>query len=237
MAITHKGEQYRVRPKDAATLIIIDNGPDVPHVLMGRRSKKLQFMPGKYVFPGGRLEVGDIRLKTATSIQKADQKHLLKKAPLHMHIERAKGLALAAIRETYEETGILVGRTKEPEPPTRSKSWKDFLNQGVVPTPSLVRYCARAITPTKNIKRFDTRFFYVDAKYIAKDTGFQSGELEDMRWVKIDSTDSLDIPNITKLILDDIYNGYLERTLFTNNFKIPFYYTKNGTFIRDIVNE
>src|ERR671912_2486752 len=48
-----------VRPKDAATLIIIDREGPGPKVLMGRRHAGHKFMPGKFVFPGGRIEPED----------------------------------------------------------------------------------------------------------------------------------------------------------------------------------
>ncbi|MDO0545712.1 hypothetical protein KTU62_24045, partial [Escherichia coli] len=50
----------RLRPRDAATLIVLDRrGKGGPKVLMGRRNPRLAFMPGQFVFPGGRIELGD----------------------------------------------------------------------------------------------------------------------------------------------------------------------------------
>jgi len=45
-----------VRPKDAATLILVDRGGRVPKVLLGKRHQGHKFMPGKFVFPGGRVD-------------------------------------------------------------------------------------------------------------------------------------------------------------------------------------
>jgi len=54
-----------VRPRDAATLILIDRSGERPRVLVGRRHDKVVFMPGKYVFPGGRVDPTDHRIPTA----------------------------------------------------------------------------------------------------------------------------------------------------------------------------
>jgi len=56
------------RPKDAATLILIDRSGPKPKVLVGRRHDKVVFMPGKYVFPGGRVDKSDNRIPVAASI-------------------------------------------------------------------------------------------------------------------------------------------------------------------------
>ena len=51
-----------VRPRDAATLILVDRSAHPPKVLLGRRHAGHKFMPGKYVFPGGRVEPLDRRM-------------------------------------------------------------------------------------------------------------------------------------------------------------------------------
>ena len=48
-----------VRPKDAATLILVDRSGSAPKVLLGKRHARHKFMPGRYVFPGGRVDPGD----------------------------------------------------------------------------------------------------------------------------------------------------------------------------------
>ncbi|MEA3024010.1 MAG: hypothetical protein QOK01_2862, partial [Alphaproteobacteria bacterium] len=50
-----------MRPRDAATMIIIDRATPAPQVLLGRRHRGHKFMPGKFVFPGGRVEPIDRR--------------------------------------------------------------------------------------------------------------------------------------------------------------------------------
>ncbi len=97
-----------LRPKDAATLILIDNGGPIAKVLLGKRHHGHKFMPGKYVFPGGGVEPADQRMPTARPLDRHVQQRLMR-AVKRPSPEQARALALAAIRETYEETGLLLG--------------------------------------------------------------------------------------------------------------------------------
>ena len=107
-------EEYRqdneraVKPKDAATLIIVRQG-DEPRLLLGKRSMKHKFMPGKFVFPGGRLDLIDQRLKLPNELAPPVMKRLRKQTQRQVTDAKLKGLALAAVRETFEETGLVVG--------------------------------------------------------------------------------------------------------------------------------
>src|SRR5260370_9387198 len=56
------------RPKDAATLILVDRSAAAPKVLVGRRHDKVVFMPGNFVFPGGRVAKSDNRAPVPASI-------------------------------------------------------------------------------------------------------------------------------------------------------------------------
>src|SRR5271165_2008566 len=93
------------RPKDAATLILVDRSAAVPKVLVGKRHDKVVFMPGKFVFPGGRVDKSDNRVPVAASIPSELAANLLKGSP-KIPASRAKSLAGAAIREACEETGL-----------------------------------------------------------------------------------------------------------------------------------
>src|ERR1700704_982367 len=99
---------YR-RPVDAATLILVDRTDRIPKVLVGKRHDKVVFMPGKFVFPGGRVDKSDNRVPVAAPIPKALQQNLLKGSPKTTP-SRARSLAVAAIREACEETGLCLGR-------------------------------------------------------------------------------------------------------------------------------
>ena len=97
------------RPKDAATLILIDRSGEKPKVLVGKRHDKVVFMPGKYVFPGGRVDKSDNRVPVAAPISAELEANLLKGSP-KIAASRARALAVAAIREACEETGLCLGR-------------------------------------------------------------------------------------------------------------------------------
>ena len=77
------------RPKDAATLILVDRTASTPKVLVGKRHDKVVFMPGKFVFPGGRVDKADNRVPVAAPIPKALEANLLKGSPEDHAVARA----------------------------------------------------------------------------------------------------------------------------------------------------
>ena len=97
-----------ILPKDAATLILIDRSGAEPKVLLGKRHDRHVFMPGKVVFPGGGVDPSDERMPVARELDKQAEMRLLQRYPEGNPV-RARALALAAIRETCEETGLLLG--------------------------------------------------------------------------------------------------------------------------------
>src|ERR1700760_2436060 len=134
------------RPKDAATLILVDRSGPVPKVLVGKRHENVVFMPGKFVFPGGRVDKTDHRVPVAAPIPKELEENLQKGSP-KINTSRAKSLAIAAIREACEETGLCLGRKTEGAPPKLEGPWKPFTEAGLLPDPSGLFLIARAITP------------------------------------------------------------------------------------------
>src|SRR5687768_9912265 len=97
------------RPRDAATLILLDRRGDDFLVLMGRRHARHAFMPGKFVFPGGRTDPADSRIPVAAGLHPAEEEKLSRNGSRSSKA-RARSIALSAIRETYEEAGLLIGR-------------------------------------------------------------------------------------------------------------------------------
>src|SRR6201996_6809419 len=154
------------RPKDAATLILVDRSAATPKVLVGKRHDKVVFMPGKFVFPGGRVDKSDNRVPVAAPIPAALEANLLKGSP-KITPSRARSLAVAAIREACEETGLCLGRKNNGAAPSLDGGWKPFAEAGLLPDPSGLFLIARAITPPGRVRRFDTRFFTADASAIA----------------------------------------------------------------------
>ena len=76
-----------------------------PDVLLGRRRRDARFMPGVYVFPGGRVDRGDAP-QALSCVMRAD---VLAKPSRHCPPRRARALVWAAMRETWEESGLLIG--------------------------------------------------------------------------------------------------------------------------------
>jgi 8-oxo-dGTP pyrophosphatase MutT (NUDIX family) len=188
-----------VKPRDAATLIILDHRATHPRVLMGRRHGGHNFMPGKWVFPGGRIDRTDFRAPYATDLRHAVAARLGKTAPP----ARARALALAAIRETFEEVGLLLARPA----PTREGAgpWREFLAQGALPDLDALEFVARAVTPPVSPKRFDARFFLADAsRLISMERVADCGELDEIAWVELEEALRLDLPSVTRFVLKEI---------------------------------
>lgn len=190
-----------VKPKDAATLIIVRRGGKEPRVLMGKRAASHKFMPNKFVFPGGKVDPGDGRIVPPHDLHPQVMKRLCQGCSP----TRARALALAAIRETYEETGLIIGEPHTPTLKSRSPLWGDFLQHDINPRLDELHLIARAITPPYRNRRFDARFFMVDAEHIQGEVHERpqgSGELLDLHWVAVSKAQSMEqLPHITRSVL------------------------------------
>lgn len=222
------------RPRDAATMIILDRSGKQPKVLMGKRHPGHKFMPGKFVFPGGRVDPVDRRMSASGALDQACEQRLMTRV-LRPTISKARALAMAAIRETFEETGLLFG-TNEHGAPADAPSgiWSDFAAQGIYPNLESLTFVARAITPPRRPKRFDTRFFTVDAREAAaKVEGIvgPDAELIEIVSVTFEEALDLDLPTITQVILKEIA-ARLEAG-FGRHLPVPFYWEKRGAFVRE----
>jgi 8-oxo-dGTP pyrophosphatase MutT (NUDIX family) len=191
-----------LRPKDAATLVLVRHETQgKPRILMGKRHGNMVFQPNKYVFPGGRLDPADQRL----AVPGALKPHVLAKASVGITPARARGLALAAIRETFEETGVLVGERSALLPRTRADAWRRFFAHGILPRLDVLDIVARAITPPNRTRRFDARFFMADATAIAHTLdAIDNEELLEPCWLTLSEARSLDLPSITRRVLDEV---------------------------------
>lgn len=192
-----------IRPRHAATLIVVrDDGP-APRVLMGRRNRGHAFMASKWVFPGGRVDRGDYAAPAASELAPAVAERLTRE-PRHAAPARlARALALAAVRETFEETGLLLARSAEARP--GAGPWRPFLAQGALPDLAPLAFVARAITPPYRPRRFDARFFMAPASaLLSLERQPDCGELDEIAWVTFDETRDLDLPSITRMVLREI---------------------------------
>jgi 8-oxo-dGTP pyrophosphatase MutT (NUDIX family) len=172
---------------------------------MGKRHASHAFMPNKFVFPGGRVDPADCRVEPINDLDPAVRDKLMARMRGIATPARARGLAMAAVRETFEEVGIIIGRkVPEERPASRSPTWRAFLETGHRPDLSAMRLFARAITPPGRPRRFDTRFFIAEASAavnLDEPVRAASEELLDPYWVTIDEARSLDLPWITGEIL------------------------------------
>jgi 8-oxo-dGTP pyrophosphatase MutT (NUDIX family) len=151
-------------------------------------------------------------------------------------LTRGRALALAAIRETFEETGLLLGRRIDGERPGRVPEgpWSEFVSHGIVPDLEPLRFVARAITPPGRPKRFDTRFFAVDANQIAhRIDGIVTpdSELTELVWVELDQALELELPSITTVVLKELDKR--SEAGFGHALPVPFYFARGGAFQRE----
>lgn len=192
------------RPRDAATLIIVRRDGPAPRVLLGKRHSGHQFMPNMHVFPGGRLEPDDWRMRSSADLSQIDLRRLQLRMGGRASPARARGLALAAVRETFEETGFIIGAPHADEPPAGGPGWASFIATGHVPDISRLTYFARAITPPGRTRRFDTRFFVAGADAVVnleRPAVPAVGELLQPNWFCFEDALALDLPFITRDIL------------------------------------
>lgn len=219
--LSKNGGRRAPRPRDAATLIIYRPLRSTVEILMGLRHKSHKFLPNRYVFPGGKVERCDSRIRVASAMSRQTQNLLLRKTK----IARARGLVAAAIRETYEETGLIVGG-KDPDPGKRVPDiWSEFFETGLAPSLGDLNYIARAVTPHWRPIRFNARFFMVNAEKL---TGVLSGngELVNLEYFNMEKVGKLELPLITKRVLELVTlhvsnlnaNNFLEKIiLFKHN--------------------
>lgn len=241
MTDTEREQSYpNVRPKDAATLILVDRSGKTPKVLLGKRHHKHVFMPGKFVFPGGRAEPNDRMMPVARALDKKVEKQLMRQM-VRPSAVKARALALAAIRETFEETGLLLGAKHKsamnlsaaniPDGP-----WAEFAKAGFYPDLSVLHFVARAITPPRRPRRFDTRFFSVDASSIAHRIGnvvHAEAELVDLVWLPIADARKLDLPTITNVVLQELEARVAAG--FGHDLPVPFYRMPHKAFTRELL--
>ncbi len=212
------------RPRDASTLIIHRVSRGQVEVLMGRRHRRHKFLPQRYVFPGGGVERMDSKVRSASPIKKEVEKCLLRTASL----PRVRGLAAAAIRETFEETGLRLGKDDPGVGQCVPKTWSKFFETGLAPAFNDLDYIARAVTPSWRPIRFNARFFMVNSeKLIGELSG--SGELLDLNYRKLTDTANMELPLITRRVLELVEANARIKKSFSTDLKIILF-KHNGKF-------
>lgn len=222
-------------PRNAATLMLIDRSGPTPKVLLGRRHHGHKFMPGKFVFPGGRLEPHDAEMSTLGGLH-PDIAVKLNTRVAAPSADFARALALTAIRETAEETGLLLGVKQDQPPAIPGEIWGEFAKASVHPDLGQIHFIARAITPPRRPKRFDTRFFTADASAVAHRIEGVVGpdsELVELAWAPIGEAAKLDMPTITGVILEELL-ARVEAGM-DHRLPVPFYFMQDGVFHRELL--
>jgi 8-oxo-dGTP pyrophosphatase MutT (NUDIX family) len=224
-----------LKPRDSATLIVIDRSEKTPKVLLGRRHQRHRFMPGKFVFPGGRIEASD-RLMAA--LAPLHQRHVgrLMQRVRSPSTAKAAGFALAAVRETYEETGLMLGARTDRPFTTPPGAWEAFAKAAILPDLSAIHFIARAITPPKRPLRFDSRFFTADVSAVAHRVEGMVGpdaELVELVWLPITEARSLDMPGITAVVLEELQDRIAAG--MSHDFPVPLYRMLNKRFVREVL--
>lgn len=212
--------KHRPRPKDAASILLIDRTSPIPRVLVGKRSTRHVFMPDTYVFPGGRRDRQDNTARFASDFHPETRRQLT----IHLGVNapsRIRGLGICALRELFEETGICAG------------------GERFHPDLSVLRYVAHAITPPREVRRYDTHFFacFTDELKVQPDQIRDSDELTDLRFIEFQPDLNISMPFITKWIMSDLHPIVTSGTSLQFGNAVPFYRWRNGRHVRDFIEE
>jgi 8-oxo-dGTP pyrophosphatase MutT (NUDIX family) len=171
-------------------LILIRRDGGEPRLLMGRRHAGHAFMPDKWVFPGGRVDRADFRARAVSELRPQVSELVQRTAPAGRAAGLPRALAVAAVRETWEEAGLLLGRVDQ------GRLAADLAPLDLV---------AHAITPPGRVRRFDARFFTADALALARlERTPGSGELEKIAWFALPEALALDLPSITRFVVAEL---------------------------------
>lgn len=168
---------------------------------MGQRGASAAFMPNKFVFPGGAVDAQD----GAVPLMADAAAECMRRLALHAPTTSPRACLAAAIREVWEETGLILGRPAAWSPP--NPDWESFATSGHAPDASALRYVFRAITPPGRPRRFDARFLLADAAAIQGDPDdftHACDELSHLQWVPLAQARSFDLPFITEVVLAEV---------------------------------
>ena len=188
--------------RNAATVIVLRDRLTEPTILMGQRGAKAVFMPNKFVFPGGAVDAADRDIPLAAPMPELCRERLDERSEPGLQT----ALAAAAIRELWEETGLILGEPGTWDD-TVPEDWQGFASMGFRPAADALQFVFRAVTPPGRPRRFAARFFLVDASAIQGDLddfSRASDELSHLQWVPLNRARDLDLPFITEVVLAEI---------------------------------
>jgi len=214
------------RPRIASTIVLTHGSKDNPRILMGQRSSKHDFMPSVYVFPGGRVDRGDSYVDYASDLSPRTQT-IMEAA---FSPRKARAVVLASVRETYEETSLLLG---EPGATTRNvnhPSWDAFRQANLKPSLDGIEVFGRAITPPHRHKRFDAWFFIKHLETPSLPAIADSAELLNVGWFTFEEIWAFELQRATKMMLK-VLQQYMACKRPPEH--IFFSYAKYGKYVSD----
>lgn len=183
-----------ITPLPAATAVLLRNGSAGLEVLLLRRNRSTRFVPGAYVFPGGTVDAGDAASELSDYWKDLSPAAAAKRLGLSQNADPpALAYYSAAVRETFEETGLLVAshtsHSALPTNPAREALLAG--NTGLAEVVSTlatrfngaaIEYIGHWVTPTNSKRRYDTRFFVVKVAAGAKVT-WDEREMSEALWL------------------------------------------------------
>lgn len=187
--------------RDASTVILWRDGPAGAEVLMGQRGSSAAFMPDKFVFPGGAIDAEDADVALAGHPDPT----CLRRLAMEAEAALVPALLAGAVREVWEETGLILGRPGRWTAP--SADWQGFAATGHAPSAAGLSYIFRAVTPPGRTRRFDARFFLAPAGAIqgdSEDFTHACDELRHLQWIPLTEVRRFDLPFITTVVLAEL---------------------------------
>jgi 8-oxo-dGTP pyrophosphatase MutT (NUDIX family) len=192
--------------RNAATVIVVRDRNSQPSILMGQRGSRAAFMPNKFVFPGGAVDAADFGVPLAEPLPQPCASRVTEELREDTPATISSALPVAAVRELWEETGMILGAPGNWAVPP-AQDWETFAETGHVPTARGLSFVFRAITPPGRPRRFDARFFLLDADELTGDLddfSRASDELSHLQWIPLDQARGFDLPFITEVVLAEV---------------------------------
>jgi 8-oxo-dGTP pyrophosphatase MutT (NUDIX family) len=215
-------QRHPVKPKDSASMLVLRRGGGGLEVLMGRRGRKAVFS-NAYVFAGGKVDKGDSDPTPATPLD-PDLERRISSSPA-----KARTFAMAAVRETFEETGLILGAPGDLGE-TGAESWDEMRALGLAPALGKLSYVGHAITPASRAVRFNARFFAAWQDDMTGELG-GSGELADLAYLPIQEALKLQMVDVTQFMLEEMLRR--EDNGFATPATYPFFgYRKDRRYHR-----
>jgi 8-oxo-dGTP pyrophosphatase MutT (NUDIX family) len=190
--------------------VLLREGPRGTEVLMGRRHGRAKFLPDIYVFPGGRVEPIDRR--PSGFPEPAERGPAPRSGGARRNAAR---LLRAAVRETYEETGLMLAAAGDAPLAEATGVWRDFAARGLRPRFEALRFICRAITPRGSHRRYNTRFFLADGSHAAGAIA-GDGELEDLAWRPVAAMAKFALVDVTEFVLAEALTRWKKGVILEN---------------------